>query len=201
MGMATQCRALLVALLHTQDWEPVTITLQALSLVEKGEPVVQVLFTLCVRDQWSMWMQDGCKFYIDSYMASNGSRSTVTWTLFKNHLWPLRGRPNTKPPGDHGTPTAYDHWFILFHHVWGPMWINFHWNSIWLRARSLMTSHYTWGTMTTLHDFEGVLGWPLDTFFWAPTMSWSRLLARVWSGPSFPPWRVAEVAMSLTHGV
>ena len=21
--------------------------------------------------------------------------------------------------------------------------------------------------MTTLHDFGGVLGWPLDTFFWA----------------------------------
>jgi hypothetical protein len=24
---------------------------------------------------------------------------------------------------------------------------------------------------------------PLDTFFWALTISWSRLLARVWSGP------------------
>ena len=23
--------------------------------------------------------------------------------------------------------------------------------------------------MTTLHDFGGVLGWPLDTFFWALT--------------------------------
>ena len=33
--------------------------------------------------------------------------------------------------------------------------------------------------MTTRHDIGGLLGWPLDTFFWALTMSWSRLLARV----------------------
>jgi hypothetical protein len=31
----------------------------------------------------------------------------------------------------------------------------------------------------TLHDFGGVLGWPLDTFFWALTISWSRLMAHV----------------------
>ena len=31
-------------------------------------------------------MQDGCKVYIDSYMASNGSRFMVTWTTFKNHI-------------------------------------------------------------------------------------------------------------------
>jgi hypothetical protein len=32
---------------------------------------------------------------------------------------------------------------------------------------------------TKLHDFGGVLGRPLDAFFWALTISWSRLLARV----------------------
>ena len=52
-----------------------------------------------------------------------------------------------------------------------------------MRARSLMTSRYTWRSVTTLHDFGGVLGWPFDTFVWALTISWSRLLARVWSGP------------------
>ena len=31
-------------------------------------------------------MQDGCKVYMDSYMASNGSCFMVTWTIFKNHL-------------------------------------------------------------------------------------------------------------------
>ena len=71
--------------LHTRDWEPVTITLQPLSLVDKAEPV-QVRFTLRLRDQQSMWMQDGCKVHMDSYMASNGSRFMITWTILKNHL-------------------------------------------------------------------------------------------------------------------
>ena len=31
-------------------------------------------------------MQDGCKVYMDSYMASNGSRSMVTWIIFKNRF-------------------------------------------------------------------------------------------------------------------
>jgi hypothetical protein len=31
-------------------------------------------------------MQDGCKVYMDFYMASNGSRFMVTWIVFKNHL-------------------------------------------------------------------------------------------------------------------
>ena len=165
--------------LHTRDWEPVIITLQALSLVEKAGPV-QVCFTLRLRDQRSMWMQDGCKVYMDSYMASNGSCFMVIWIIFKKA--PLGGRPNTKL-GDHGTPNAHNRWFILFHHVWGPAWIEIHRNSIWLRDWSHMASHYTWGSVTTLHDFGGVLGRPLDTFFWALTISWSRLLARVWSGP------------------
>ena len=87
-------------------------------------------------------------------------------------------------PGDHGTLNTHNHWSILLYHMWGPAWIEIHWNSIWLRARSHMTSHYTWGSVTTLHDFGGVVGRPLDTFFWALTISWSRQLARVWSGPS-----------------
>ena len=95
---------------------------------------------------------------------------------------PLGGKPNTKP-GDRGTPNAHNRWFILFYHGWGPAWIEIHWNSIWLTAQSHMTSHYTWGPVTTLHDVGGVLGRPLDTFSWALTIPWSRLLARVWSGP------------------
>ena len=71
--------------LHTQDSKPVTIALQALSLVGKAE-VVQDCFKLRLRDQWSMWLQDGCKVYMDSYMASNRSCFMVTWTNFENHL-------------------------------------------------------------------------------------------------------------------
>ena len=71
--------------LHTRDWGPVTIKLQAFLLVEKAEPV-QVHFTLHLRGQRSMWTQDGCTVYMDSYMASNGSCFMLTWTIFKNHL-------------------------------------------------------------------------------------------------------------------
>ena len=100
---------------------------------------------------------------------------------------PLGDRSNTKP-GDHGIPNAHNRWFVLFYHAWGPAWIEIHWNSIGLRARSHMTSNYTWRSVTTLHDFEGVLGRPLDTLCWALTSSWSRLLARVWSGPQHHCW-------------
>ena len=106
----------------------------------------------------------------------------VSWALGLFSKPPLVGRPNTKPR-DHGTPNAHNCWFILLYYVWRPRWIEIHWNSIWLRPWSYMTSHYTWGSVTTLHDFGGVLGRPLDTFFWALTISWSQLLACVWSGP------------------
>ena len=108
------------------------------------------------------WMHDGCKVYIDSYMASNGACFMVTWTLSPKPS--LGGRSHTKLR-DHGTPNAESRWFIQFYHVWGPAWIEIYWNSTWLRARSRMTSHYTGGSMTTLHDFGGVLGQALDTFF------------------------------------
>ena len=106
------------------------IILQALSLVEKAEPV-QVHFSLSLRDQRNMWMQDGCKVYMDSYMASE-------WIMCRGHLAyflkpPPGGRPNTKP-GDHGILNTYNRWFILFYHMWGPTWIENHWNSIGLRT-------------------------------------------------------------------
>ena len=152
---------------HTRDWEPMTITLQALSLVEKVEPV-QVLSTLRLRDQRSMWMQDGCKVYVNSYMVSNGS--CVHGHLNYSRKPPLGDMLNTKP-GDHDTPNAHNRWFILFCHVWGPAWIVIHRDSIWFRARSHMTSHYTPRSVTTLRDSGGDLGWPLDTFFWALKIS------------------------------
>jgi hypothetical protein len=105
---------------------------------------------------------------------------------------PLGGRPNTKL-GDHGTLNATNCGFILFYHMWGLAWIEIHWNSIWLRTRSHGTSHYTWGSMTTLHDLGGVLGRPLDAFFW------SRLLARVWSGPKHPFRIVHEFTMTYSQ--
>ena len=139
------------------------------------------LFHTTLRDQLQgMWIRDGCKFYVDFYMASTGSCCMVTWTIFTKP--PLGGRPNTTT-GDHGPLNAHNRWSILYYHVRGPALIEIRWNSIWLRVQSHMASHYTWGSVTTLRDFGGVSGRHLVTFFWAHTISWLRLLARVWSGP------------------
>ena len=63
-----------------------TITLQALSMVEKAGPV-QVHFTLVrLRDQRSMWIEDECKVHMHSYMASSRSCFKVTWLFSKKHL-------------------------------------------------------------------------------------------------------------------
>jgi len=79
-----------------------------------------------LRDQRSMWMQYGCKVYMDFYMASNGS-------CFKNHLLEVGLTQNWETwHSECSQPLVY---FILFHHVWDPAWIWIHWNSIWLRAR------------------------------------------------------------------
>ena len=126
-----------------------------------------------------MWMQDGCKVYMDSYMASNGSCFMVTWTVFKNHLLEVGLTQNQE--------TMVPRTFIIVDLFYFIMCEDLHeykknWNSIWLRAQSHMASNYTWGSVTALHDFGGVLGRPLNTFVWALTISWSRLLAHVWSG-------------------
>jgi len=115
-----------------------TITLQALSLVEKAELVQFAPHYAWGTNGVCIWMHDGCEVYMDSYMASNGSCVMVTWTISRKP--PLGGRPSTKP-GDHDTLNTHHRWFILFYHGWEPAWIKTHWNSIWLRARSHMTSH------------------------------------------------------------
>ena len=48
--------------------------------------VMKYLDSWMIEIWMSMWMQDGCKVYMDSYMASNGSCFMITWTIFKNHL-------------------------------------------------------------------------------------------------------------------
>ena len=108
-------------------------------VVDRAE-LVQVQGPLHARrtDGGSVWMQDGYQVYMDSCMASIGSCFMVTWIIFKKPF--LGGTSNTKP-GDHGTPNVHNCWFILFYHAWGPTWIGIHWDSIWLRAWSHMTSH------------------------------------------------------------
>jgi hypothetical protein len=122
------------------------------------------------------------KVYVNSYMTLNGSCFMVTWIIFKNHHLEVGLTQNRETIALRALTTVGLFYFI---HVWGPTWIEIHWNSIWLRAQSHMSSHYTWWSVTTLHDFEGVLGRPLVTFFWALMISWSPLLVHVWSEPDF----------------
>ena len=41
------------------------------TLIGGKAELVQVCFTICLRDYRSMWMQDGCKVYMDFYIALN----------------------------------------------------------------------------------------------------------------------------------
>jgi hypothetical protein len=128
----------------------------------------------------SMWMQDGCK-------SLHGLLHDIKCIMFHGHSDyfykpPLGSRPNTNP-GDHGTPNTHNHWFILFHQVSWPIWIEFHSNYIWLRARSHMTSHCTRASVWPHYMISEVCWdglWTLS--FGLSQTSWSRLLARVWSG-------------------
>ena len=73
---------------------------------KKAEPD-QVCFTLRLRDQRSVWMQDGCKLYMDSYMATNRSCFMVTWTIFKTHLLEV-GLTQSRETMAHRTLTSVD---------------------------------------------------------------------------------------------
>ena len=116
-------------------------------------------------------MLEGPTEYVNArWMSSlHGFMHGIEWIMFHGHLdyfqkLSLGGRLITKP-GDHGTMNPHNRWYSMFYHVRGPAWIEIDWNSIWLRSH--MISHYTWGSVTTLHDFGDVLGRPLDKFFWA----------------------------------
>jgi hypothetical protein len=95
---------------------------------------------------------------------------------------PLGSKPNTKL-GDHSTLNAHNHWFILFHHVWEPEWIEIQWNVIWLRG--LVTYNFTlhWRIADHTMWFGRCFGMTFGHFFWALPISCSRILARVSSGP------------------
>jgi hypothetical protein len=128
-------------------------------------------------------LQDPWPDYMILEVSWNGIWSlSFELSQFHGHgSWLVWSDPNTKL-GDHGT-LIYNHWFILVYHAWGPAWIKFieivfGWGPghIWLHS----TLEGPWPHYMNL---EVVLGRPLDTFCWAPTISWSRLLACVWSGP------------------
>ena len=143
-----------------------------------------------VNDARWMWSLHGFLHGIEWIMLM------ATWTLFRNHFLEVGQIQNGETMALWTHTTVGLSYFIMF---WWFAWIMIHWYSIWLRAWSRMTSHYTWGSVTTLHDFGGVLGQPLDTLFCALTISWSRVLARMWSGPYFSKICVALSKTRMKH--
>jgi len=117
-------------------------------------------------------------------VASNGSCSMVTWTIFKNHLLEVGLTQNRETVTLQNLTSC---WFGIFCHVWGPCTDKVSLNSIWLRARPHMTSHNTWGPVTTLHDFGSALGQASRHFF---------LGSQYFHGHG--SWLVCEVALN-TH--
>ena len=103
-----------------------------------------------------MWMQDGWK---STWIPIRHWMNHVSWSLglfSKTTSW-----PNTKP-GDHGTPNTHNRYFIIFYHAIGPAWIEIHWKSVWLRDRSHMTSHYTWGPLYVILEVSWDGLWTLS---------------------------------------
>ena len=111
---------------------------------------------------------------MDSYMVSNGSCTMVIWTNFKNHLLEVVVPQNREPTALQTLTPVGLFYFIRCEDPqltcdWGPshIWVHTTLESPWPHY---MSSEVSWTK-------------PLDTFVWALTISWSRLLARVWSGP------------------
>ena len=109
-----------------------------------------------------------------------GSCFMVTWTIFKNYLLEACLTQNRETMTLQHLTTIHLFYFSMCGDR--AAWIEIHWNSIWLRRPSHMTSHDTWEPLTALHEFGSVLRRPLDTSF-GLTISWSRLLAHMRSGP------------------
>jgi hypothetical protein len=72
-------------------------------------------------------------------------------------------RPNTKPK-DHDVPKSHNRWINIIYHVW-PLWIEIHWNSIWLKARYIWLHTTLEGPWPHYMIMEVSLEGPLHTSF------------------------------------
>jgi hypothetical protein len=81
-------------------------------------------------------MQDGCKVYVDSYMASNESCFMVTWNIFKNHLLEVGLTQNRETMALRMFTTVGLFYFITCEYLRD-------WTFIEIAFGSHMTSHYT----------------------------------------------------------
>jgi hypothetical protein len=128
---------------------------------------------------WERWSQS--KFASHYIWGTNGVSECkinviwvgflhgIKWIMFHGHLDyfqkpPLGGRPNMKSETLAFRNLTIVH-LLYFIMCENPTWIVIPWNKIWWRGRLHMIAHYTWGHVTTLHEFGIVLGQPLDSSF------------------------------------
>jgi len=84
-------------------------------------------------------MQEGCKVYMTSDMASNGSCFVVTWTIFKNHLLEVDLTRNWETMALQMLTTIELYYFIMCEDLHEQKFIEI---AFGLRAWSHMTSLY-----------------------------------------------------------
>ena len=119
-----------------------------------------------------------CQMDVYVYMASNGSwfHGHLDY-FFKNHLLKVGNLTQTAKPCHSKRPQP------LIHSTLSRVSIRMNRNS--LKQYSVEDpvtydfTHYTWRSVTTRHDFGGELGRLGTLLFWAPTIAWSRPLARM----------------------
>ena len=134
-------------------------------------------------------MQDGCKVYIDSYMASKEWCFKVIWITFKNHLVESSLTTKTKRPWHSEIPQPFIHYILSCvrtpHMNIISIEIAFGWrlSHIWLHS----TLEGPW--FHYIHDFGGVLGQPLDhVLLGCHNFMVTALGSCVSGGPLFPFW-------------
>jgi hypothetical protein len=124
---------------------------------------------------------------MDSYIASNGSYFMVTWAYFENHLLKVGLNPK---PWDHDTSNTHNHCFYsILSCARTCMNKKTHRNSIRLRARSHMASHYN----SRVHDHTT----------WLLEASWTAFGHFSFGIPQFHghgPWLMCDVALSWGPG-
>ena len=117
--------------LHTRDWMPVTLTIQALIGGNRGVGPSSLASHYAWGTNGVSECKTDVKVYMDSYMA---------WVIFKSHFLEVGLVQNWETMALLML-MSHNRWFILFYHVRGPAWIEIYWNSIWLRAQSHMVLH------------------------------------------------------------
>jgi hypothetical protein len=99
--------------------------------------------------------RNSCRLYIRLAFTCSIGPSSEVWSELGPPFPPMR--ETSEVWWSRALSPVFEVTLILFDHVWEPTWMKIHWTRIWLRARSHMTSHYTWGSVTTLHGFGGCI--------------------------------------------